>query len=276
MAIASFSEYDAHLGNRQQMIPISVAGSTVVAARTYDLWAAMAFGAGAAITTAAAPTRATTGALNLSTGQGIINGGTGRLSALGLNFGSNALGSLMICDRLSHQGGLSGTTTGAQTTNLPTAALTRYTTGEGVMLGITIYSAVGATATTITASYTNQAGTSGQTTPLVVFGGTGFNAANRMVLLPLAAGDTGVRAVASVTITASTTTAGAFGATLFKPLFVANIDSSDQWTSSQANFVSGRTGCGIPEIMDDACLFAIYMGNTTSVRVQGELIVAEV
>ena len=101
---------------------------------------------------------------------------TGRLTFLGGRFsfiptstGGGGAAGIMI-DLLNISGGLSGTVTTPQTTNLPTAALTRYTSGEGVMAGIIIFSTVGTTSTTITISYTNQAGTSGRTSTATSFG----------------------------------------------------------------------------------------------------------
>jgi len=136
-------------------------------------------------------------------------------------------GAYIFVDRLSHQGGLNATGTGAQTTNLPTAALPRYTDGRDVMLGLEIYTQIGSTATTVTVSYTNESGTSGRTTPAVVFGGTGTREVGRFMVFPLQAGDSGVRSVQSVTVAATTGTAGNFGVVLFKPLFMVPINNTD-------------------------------------------------
>jgi hypothetical protein len=71
------------------------------------------------------------------------------------------------------------------------------------------------------------------------------------VTLPFAAGDTGVRAVASVTNAATTGTVGNFGVTLFKPLAAIHVDRY------RANVVADFVGGGLfplEEIVDDACL----------------------
>lgn len=247
MALANYAAYQTAVEKPAQTVHV-VAAATNSSGRLLDNWT-IGLPIGTAPTTAAAPTRTTTGALDIQ------NGGTSALGIVGAQMALHS-GMVLICDRLSHQGGLSGTVTTAQTTNLPTAALTRYTDGVGVMLGLTIYTQIGTTATTVSASYTNQAGTSGQTTPLVAFGGTGFREATRCVLLPLASGDTGVRAVASVTVTATTGTAGAFGVTLFKPLY-AIIGGQTPSSSVVVDLISGNTGGGLPEIVDDACLFTM-------------------
>lgn len=128
-------------------------------------------------------------------------------------------GIILLVDRLAHQAGLSGTATGAQTTNLPVGPSSlRSTTGDGVLAALEIYGQIGNTATTVTASYTNQAGTTGHTTPAIHIGASNDRDAGRFIPLPLQEGDTGVRAVASVTLAATTGTAGNFGVTLYKPL----------------------------------------------------------
>lgn len=213
--------------------------------------------AGVAPTTAAVPSRTIVGAV------GQENGGANALRLPAIDFSTSMpYGTLILCDRLSHQGGLSGTVTTAQTTNLPTAALTRYTSGVGVMCALEVYSAVGATATTVSVSYTDQDGNTGQISPLVVFGSGLFSSPTRMIIIPCAAGDTGFRAVASVTVTATTGTAGNFGVVLFKPLVFLPVVSGQAFL---ADPLLGTMGGGLPEILDEACLFWIALpGSTTA------------
>lgn len=265
MALADLNAYKAALGAQREIVSVNVPTSTVIAGRPFDLWVP-AVPAGTAPTTAAVPTNATTGSL------GQQNPSSGQLSIIGARFSALNPGHYLICDRLSHQGGLSGTTAGAQTTNLPTSALTRYTSGDGVMIGLSIYTLIGTTATTVTCSYTNQAGTAGRTAPTVAMGGTGFREANRMILLPLQSGDTGVRAVASVSLTATTGTAGAFGVTLFKPLFTICVPDS---VLSAGGYITGSTFGGIPTIVDNACLFAISISQSTNAQGSGCILVSE-
>lgn len=184
-------------------------------------------------------------------------------------FLASGVASLVLIDRLSHQGGLSGTVATEQTTNLPTAALTRYTDGVGVMAALEWYGATGATAVTATARYTNQAGTGTRTTKAQNV------ASNRVVdsfaPLCLQDGDTGVRSVEGVTLSASTLTAGNFGVTLFKPLAILPA------VSGVRNFKDFFFTGGMSEIHDDACLGLLGMSNTTSIGVvQGVLKMIEV
>lgn len=268
MAITDLAQYKDELSAQRDLNGINVATLTTVAGRWYDLWTVTP-PIGVAPTTAVAPTRTTTGAL----GQENAAGGSQK-SILGVRFSALNPGNYLVVDRLSHQGGLSGTVTTAQTTNLPTAALTRYTSGEGVMLGLTIYTLIGTTATTVTASYTNQAGTAGRTTTAVVFGGTAFREAGRMVLLPLQAGDTGVRAVASVTVLATTGTAGNFGVTLVKPLYQICVPDGSGVLPA-GGFLSGSTGGGLPAIVDDSCLSFLCCSQGVNAQAAGALLFSE-
>jgi hypothetical protein len=220
------------------------------------LWTSVGYpAAGATPSTAAVPSRTITGAI------GQVNPAVAdALRVVQAEQRSSVSGGLwMLCDRLSHQGGLSGTTTTAQTTNLPTAALTRYTDGVGVMAALEIYSAVGATATTVVCSYTNTDPTSGQLTQPMVFGGANDLAAGRMIPFNLAAGDKGVRAVANVDLVASTTTAGNFGVTLFRPLFM--YPTGPEPAGAWWNMVGG--GMHLPQILTDACLFIVFVTQGT-------------
>jgi len=259
-ALADFAEYLAKYTNPNIPIPFYKTGaiSNGGNGRWVDSWLLNSL-PGAAITTAAAPTNATVGALPF------VNPGAEQLFVLGVDGSAAAApsdrpgtGMLWLCDRLSHQGGLSGTVTTVDvTTNLPTAALTRYTDGAGVMLGISIYTVIGTTATTISCKYTNEAGTGGRVSPLRTIGATNEREASRFLPIPLAAGDTGVRSVESSTLTATTGTAGAFGYTLYKPLVAFAYDALGG--PVDINLLSGGMS-NIGEVLDDACLFWLHRG----------------
>jgi hypothetical protein len=126
-----------------------------------------------------------------------------------------------------------------------------------------IYTAVGATATTVTCTYTNTGGVD-HTSVATAYGGNtnALNLATRAIPLPLAQGDTGCTAVKNVTVLASTLTAGAFGVTLIKPLAffpaVEGIFNTVGWEATLA-------GCAnLVEIANHACLqwFLISQGGT--------------
>lgn len=233
-----------------------VAGSFV------SLWQWDGFPSGASTTapstTSAVTTGSTSGALPIkvpNTGQDLF-----LCSAHAV---SDQPGSLIIYDRLIQQGGLSGTVTTAQAVSTP--SLTRYSTGLGVEMFCEIYTAVGTTATTITASYTNTVPSSGQTSQARAFGGTASNGntnAKGFLPMPLAVGDNGVTAVSTVTVLASTLTAGSFGITLGYPLVVLplpNIGTGFFW--------SGISSSGGPIDMGtavNACLAFVWVPNGTT------------
>lgn len=257
MAVASYSDYVSEVAAPYQRLQDTKASLTTVAGRTYSLWPTAPDG-GAAPTTAVAPTNTTTGAMGQQDSSS-----TQYLAQVAASIQNSAY--VLICDRLSHQGGLDATSVAAQTTNLPTAALTRKTNGIGVFLGLEIYTQIGTTATTVTASYTNDAGTAGRVTAATAFGGTGFREAGRLIILPLAAGDVGVKAVASVTLALSTGTVGNFGVTLFRPLLALPIPSLG---SQQLLFDAIQSSAGnIPSIDNGACLFYALMAGAASTGV---------
>lgn len=230
-------------------------------------WTSVPF-AGSAPTTATACNNGTTGAITWER-LGLHSAPTkvrrlAFLDAKQVNTGTASNTGALLIDRLSHQGGLSAIVTTAQTTNLPTAALTRHTSGEGVMIALELYSIIGTTATTVTVSYTNQAGTAGQITYATAFGGTGNRAAGLMLILPLADGDTGVRSVESVTVLATTGTAGNFGVTLIKILDwcpVTQVVIPDGKVGYDA-FLGGGGLC--PVVDNNACLQLCVVANATS------------
>jgi len=203
--------------------------------------------------------------------------GAGRLSILGGRMGTAGAAGVacILVDVLNESGGLSGAVAaGAQTTGLPTAALTRHTSGEGVMAAVVIHTSVGTTATTFTVSYTNQAGTSGRTSTATQIGATNFNGLGTLLMIPLAAGDTGVRSVQSVTLAASTGAAGNFGIVLFKPL--AMMALNDVMSAIALDSVSSGGIIGaLAEVQPDACL-SVVVNQVTQQITNGAVILAEV
>ena len=258
MAVADLAEYLRLSKVRPNQVTLIKPALTVVAGRLFSSWltAGGHLGAGVAPTTAAVPARDIAGAL------GQQNAGSGALRCLNAEYSSNTTPHLVLCDRLSHQGGLSGIVAGAQTTNLPTAALTRYTDGVGVCMALEIYTQIGTTVTSVSVTYTNEAGTGGRVSPLILFGGTGYREASRFVPIPLQSGDFGVRSVQSVSVTATTHTAGAFGVTLYKPLLPLYVPVDGQQATFDA-LLGGGMMC--PEILDDACLFFTISAVSNSV-----------
>ncbi len=268
MALANYSAYTNTLKGPTQSIQTGFSATTYIAGRLFDCWRRAFPSIGSVGATATAPINTDPGALPFA------NGNAGRLIVTDGRLDSTVKQTLILCDRVSYQGGLSGTTTGEQTTNLPTAALTRYTDGVGVMAGITIYTQIGATATTFTIRYTNQAGTGSRVSKAVTIGGTNFREAGLIIPIPLADGDTGITSVQGVTLLATTGTIGSFGVTLFKPLLMLNLDTST--LSEDFNFLANNLHGGFPEIVDNSCLFFINSTPSTTAAASGFINFSEV
>lgn len=165
-------------------------------------------------------------------------------------------GVLVLYDRLAHISGLSGTSTSAQTVSA--SAITRYTNGVGNFIAYEIYTQIGTTVAGITADYTDDAGNSGQTSQAVVIGATNNREAQRFHLMSLAAGDTGVRAVNTVTLNISTGTTGNFGIVIGHPLAWLAIPAVGG--ADIRSFLDGP----LVEILADACLAWYFVPQTTT------------
>lgn len=247
MPISDFATYKSKIITPSQRIQDTKTSTTSVAGRLVSMWRTSPFGAdvpGAADTCSSS----TTGAL------GQLNGSTTqRIAQISVSLQQSAY--IIVADRLVESGGLSGTVTTPQSVDTP--SLTRYTNGVGVVPFLEIYTTVGTTGTIATVSYTNQSGTSGRI-GYAGIGGTGFNAAQRSLVINLQAGDSGVRSVESVTLAGSTGTVGNFGVTLAKPLYFMPVPNLG---SQQFLFDSVMTCCGnMPVIQNNACLY--YLAST--------------
>lgn len=180
---------------------------------------------------------------------------------------------LMLVDLLGFYRITSVTTTTAQTLN-NTVTIPRYTDGKGVMAFAwnTNATALGAATPTITLNYTNQAGTAGNTTPavlptcktaaangLILYSGTGNGKYNPFI--PLAAGDTGIRSVQSIQLSASYVS-GEFSLGLCKPIMTLPLPAIGVFT--ERDFVNSMPS--LPKVGDGANLiWLLYSGVNTPV-----------
>lgn len=228
------------------------AAAVLSAGRMASLWTYDGMPAGGAVPTAAAiPSRTTTGAIPFT-----APGGSREKFLIGASIAPSVAGVFILYDRLFHIGGLNATLTTSQTVQgtTPTPALTRNTNGAGNFAFYEIYTQIGATSATLTMTYTDQDGNTGQTSTVNI-GATGFNSVTRAHRIPLAAGDSGIRAVASVQLSASTTTAGDFGITIAQPL--AWIPVGAAGAAGWRDYTTGLPG--VPSINPDACLALLFI-----------------
>lgn len=259
MAIATLANYQSALQARLSInvVSISTSQNSPGPISTYTFTRSLDGTLGSAPGAAATCTKSSAFALNAyvpsySNGTYIVGSRVNTIANTGTGSGS-----LMLIDRLCHSSGLDGTVTTAQTTNLPSAALPRFTSGVGVMAALECYALAGTTATTFTVSYTNEQGVSGCVSPAALFPASSTMVVGKLLFVPLASGDKGIRSVESVTLAGSTGAAGNFGVTLFRPLSV--VACSENGVGFQAiSDVTASMPLGLPAI-DNACLQIVNM-----------------
>lgn len=184
------------------------------------------------------------------------------------NLSSNATQTLEIHDRLMHMGGLNGTLTTAQTVNLDISAnlaTDNLDARKGdsnysdVQWWLEWYAATGATVVNATVAVTYNDGTTGNLTAQSL---AATRPASHMIplngLIPAAASGKYIRDVDTVTLSATTGTAGSFGvtATRYRAANFAPI--------ANARFTADWAQLGLPEINNSSCLFPIMIVSTTS------------
>jgi hypothetical protein len=278
MTIATLDGLINAMGNNSTRLIIDKASiANTAAAQFHSLWRATGQpGQGAIPTSPAVCNNALTGALQFAQQTAPATSYLGILEGMCANAGTT----LEIHDRLMHMGGLSGTVTTAQTvdldlhTNLATSDLgdrigdANY---SDVQWWLEWYTDTGGTTAAWVANVTYNDGSTGNLTSTGNLGTT--RRASLMVplntLIPAAASGLYIREVNSVTLSATTGTAGNLGVTatryraaIYKPL------ANARWTADWA-------GLGLPEIVNSACLFPIQLASTTStgvVRATGKIV----
>lgn len=238
---------------------------TMVAGRPVSSWALGGNpGAGAYNATLNGVTvdRTTTGAINF------LNPVSGNSYLARLAGQATITGMLVLCDRLWHNGGYTITSTSAQNSTTPAWGArdnAASTNGDGVLLGVEISAATGAGTPTITAGYTNQSGTAGRTATNTI-STVATSAARTFYPIGLQAGDTGVRSVQSLTLSA-TWTSGTMNLVAYRP--IASLELTGANTPNAIDAVTG----GFPRIMDDSCLFFLFFPSTTTTsNITGSLV----
>jgi hypothetical protein len=181
---------------------------------------------------------------------------------------SNSAMTVEIHDRIAHMGGLNGTLTTAQTVGIDLSTLLS-TSNVGVRIGdanysdvqwwLEWYTATGSTAPTATVAVTYDDGTSGNLTALSL---AATRPASFMVslnaLIPAASSGKYIRAVNTVTLSATTGTAGSFGVT------ATRIRMASMCPVANLKTISNWADLGFPEIGNSACLFPVVLTSTTS------------
>ena len=181
---------------------------------------------------------------------------------------------LMLVDQVAMFTVSSVTTTGAQNFT-GTQTLPRYATGAGLQAFIVPSVVMGAGTPTIQLGYTNAAGTASRLTPAspslpiatttspvgsIIYSGTG--AGKYGPFMPLQAGDTGIRSIQSINLSA-TMTSGSLVVILCKPLFTLPLTTVG--VASERDLVNQLPS--MPQIVDGANLqWLMYAGAATPVN----------
>jgi hypothetical protein len=162
-------------------------------------------------------------------------------------------------------GGLSGTVTTAQTVN--TAAITRGdTTGADVEGFLEWYTATGATGVTATVAWTDNTST-GRSSAITL---AATRPAGFMAPIPLAVGARGVQSVQTVTLSATTATAGNFGVTLARRVASIAVPAANVAVSIDPFTL------GLPEIPTGASLFfTAVISATGTPTAAGEILIGQ-
>ncbi len=174
-------------------------------------------------------------------------------------------GALLLLDRIWHNGGYTITSTAAQNSTTPTWPSrcptsgtddTAATTGEGVLLAVEVSAATGAGTPTITISYTNQAGTAGRSATNII-PTVASSAIGATYFIGLQAGDTGVRSVQSLTLSA-TWTSGTINLVAYRLL--AELELNGAFMPSAIDYLTG----GGPRLYNGVVPWLVFQPNTTT------------
>lgn len=275
MTVTTRDQIIAGLANNNNRILWDKASITTQVVGQYcSLWRGTGVPAQGAIPAAAAYcTKALTGAIGFDNQTGPA---TSYLAYHVLLCGT-ANTNLEIHDRLAHMGGLSGTVTTAQTVGIDLSTINAGGAVPADRLGDSNYSdvqwflewytATGATASNATVNVTYDDGSTGNLAVIAV-GGTAI-AASQMRPLISASNGRFIRGVNTVTLSASTATAGSFGVTATRQRAamsapIANKVEIFDWAQ-----------LGLPQIPNDACLMGLLMSTATStgtIKGQGKII----
>ena len=266
MAITTRDKLIDALGNNSSRFVIDKASIANAAAGQYhSLWRATGQpGQGAIPGAAAACDHTLTGAMGFTqqTAPATTYGGFANAAC------SNSAVTIEIHDRLAHMGGLSGTVATAQTVNLDMDALksgSNLTKRMGdanfsdIQWWLEWYTDTGSTAVTATVNVTYNDGTSGNLTGISL---AATRRASLMIplngLIPSADSGKFIRDINTVTLSATTGTAGSFGATATRPRMTLPLPLANKME------VFTWADLGFPEIFNSSCLFPIEIASTTS------------
>jgi hypothetical protein len=258
MAITTIDGIVAGFQAPKPLIKVGITSAAVGAMRGYTPWyAAGNPGASTATTVgvngeAATPALGTTGGRIPRTNPGSGNAYLGRLAIT-----ASTAGTLWLIDRLWQNSTLTVTSTSAQAITpaaLPSRDGAGGTNGANVMAAIEWSATGGAGTPTVTLTYTDQDGNTGNTG---TFTGVTTPPVGTFEIFTLAAGDTGVRAPTSF-IQSATRTSGTMHLVLFRQLAQVEVTAANI-----GNAIDALTA-GMPQIYNDSVLQLVWFPSATT------------
>lgn len=237
---------------------------TAINLNTQNVWVTNVYQSGGYPGAMAVPSSGAAGAA-ITSRTGLISftnppSGETRLARLlaRVNGGSSQGAFGLLIDRLWDNSGLSAASTSTQTVNsatLPARDINESTNGEGVYLGIEVSTGLTSANPTMTATYTNSAGTGSKAatyTPV-----TATPAAGSFGIFGLDAGDTGIRSVQDLTLSAAYAS-GVFHLVLFRPIaMVFGMFAAQTVGRSQPN--NDAISLVAPKLPDNHCLQMLWL-----------------
>jgi hypothetical protein len=254
-------------GNAQVLNWSKIATWTGVAGANWSLWSVPGSGGTGAFGSDEDDrqvTSATTGALPFA--NAAVN------TTLHIRYGNAACrvasgsGTLYIVDRLLDWTGIETNTAVTQTMTSDTG-LSRYSgtsaAGNVLWYEVSTATALGATPATVTTIYTDQAGDAG-TTPAVslIVSAAQFRIPTASPFIPLASGDSGIRSITSVTLSADM--GGGAGATITAVIgrVLATIPVDEAWRTFERDLVLQIPA--LPRVYDSAAISFLWQADAAA------------
>jgi hypothetical protein len=241
---------------------------TLVAGKPQSLWGLGGNpGAGAFDTTLAGVALSSTSA-NVNGQINFVDPVSGNSYLARLQAAATIGGTLLLCDRLWHNGGFTITAATSQTVTsaaFPARDINGSTNGDGVLLGLEVSAACGAAAPTITIGYTNSGGTASHTATNS-FATANSPAAGSFFPIGLQAGDIGVRSVQNLTLSVSWVS-GTINLVAYRVLAALEL-----LNNATPNAIDAVTS-GFPRMFNGSVPFLIFIPNTTTAsNVSGQIV----
>lgn len=257
MTITSRDDLINALGNNSTSLVISKASLTSQLAGSFTaLWRSAGIpGQGAIPTTVAICDNTTLGGFTFTNPVAPVKTYLARLFFVSSNTGTD----VQIHDRLAHAGGKSGTVTTAQTVNVDASDVALVdrrgdANYSDVQWWLEWYTTTGSTAVNATCAVTYD----DETTANIVIAVAASTAASRMLAINSTTAGRFIKSIQSVTLSASTGTAGNFGVTATRALCGVSLGLAN------AGEVADWAYLGLPRVNDNACLTMVTINGTTS------------